>query len=105
MRRDVKQTLRAAGSAGVLVAMVVAAAAAASALTGCASSGRNDGGRHDAIQGDLSPELDTLTMRPIDVDNRIYYTWDTDGRMFWRDLMKATHLDRPSRLTNMPTPY
>jgi hypothetical protein len=105
MRRDVIKTLRSTGSAGVLVAATLAALTLAGSLGGCASSGRNDGGRHSDIQGDLSPELDTLTLRPIDFDNRMYYTWDTNGRMFWGDLLKASYQDRPSRLVNAPTPY
>jgi len=74
-------------------------------LGACASSGRDDGGRHSAIQGSISPELDTLTKRPIDVDNRMYYTWDTNGRMFWGDLERALLNDRPSRLAPTTSPF
>lgn len=83
---------------GLMLAGVVA-------LGGCATSGRDDNGRHYAVQADVSPELDTLHQRPIDVDNSMFYTWDTNGRMFWADLMRATYNDRPSRLQNVPTRY
>jgi hypothetical protein len=74
-------------------------------LGACASSGRDDRGRHSAIQGDISPELDTLTQRPIDFDNNMYYSWDTNGRMFWGDVQRALLIDRPSRLAPTTTPY
>ncbi len=89
--------LRAAGLAGV-VALAVN-------MTGCAQNDRADGGRLSQIQGDVSPELDTLALRPIDVDNRMYYTWDTNGRMFWEDVYSGLLMDRPARLTNGPTPW
>jgi hypothetical protein len=74
-------------------------------LGACASSGRDDGGRHSSIQGDISPELDTQTARPIDFDNAMYYTWDTNGRMFWGDVQRALLIDRPSRLSPTPSPF
>jgi hypothetical protein len=89
----------------VRAAGVVGVVGLALALVGCATSGRNDGGRHSRAQGDVSPELDTLDKRPIDIDDRMYYTWDTNGRMFWDDVYSAMLFDRPSRLSNNPTPW
>ena len=89
--------IRAAGVLGV--------ATLALALTGCAQTDRADGGRLSKIQGNVSPELDMLALRPIDVDNRMYHTWDVNGRMMWDDIYSGLLLDRPSRLTNNPTPW
>jgi hypothetical protein len=86
-------------------ASLLGVAGVALLLMGCAQTDRADAGRLSKIQGDISPELDTLAMRPIDVDNRMYYTWDTNGRMFWEDVYGGLMLDRPSRLTNSPTPW
>ncbi|HYF14473.1 MAG TPA: hypothetical protein VD971_05295 [Phycisphaerales bacterium] len=85
--------------------VAVVSLASLALLGACASSGRNDGGRHDNVQANVTPELDTDHKRGIDVDNMIYRSWDTDGRLFWRDLWTATHHDRPSRLVNAPTTY
>lgn len=89
--------LRAAGLIGV--------AALTLGMTGCAQTDRADGGRLSKIQGSISPELDTLSLRPIDIDNRMYYTIDTNGRMMWDDVYSGLLLDRPSRLSNNPTPW
>jgi hypothetical protein len=53
----------------------------------------------------MSPELDTQVARPIDFDNAMYYTWDTNGRMFWGDVQRALLIDRPSRLSPTPSPF
>jgi hypothetical protein len=86
-------------------ASLLGAAALAVALTGCAQTDRADGGRLSKIQGDVSPELDTLALRPIDVDNRMFYTWDVNGRLLTEDIYTGLLLDRPSRLTNSPSPW
>ncbi len=81
------------------------ASLAVCALAGCASTGRNDGGRHSAVQGDVTPELDTLTERPIDFDNRMYYTMDANDRMLWADFQRIMLIDRPSRLQPTTSPF
>ena len=81
------------------------AAGVASLFTGCASSGRDDGGRHSRIQGDVTPELMTLDKRHIESDDRMYLTMDANARMLNDDIQRALLLDRPSRLTNFPSPY
>jgi hypothetical protein len=48
---------------------------------------------------------DTQTARPIDFDNAMYYTWDTNGRMFWGDVQRALLIDRPTRLSPTPSPF
>ncbi|MGP1310370.1 MAG: hypothetical protein ACTS27_09255 [Phycisphaerales bacterium] len=54
---------------------------------------------------DISPEVDTLSQRPADVNNRIAITNDTNLRMLNQDLGRLFLLDRPSRLTPGPVPY
>lgn len=86
-------------------ASLLGVATVAVALTGCAQTDRADGGRLSKIQGDVSPELDTMALRPIDVDNRMYFTWDNNARLLTEDIYTGLLLDRPSRLTNGPTPW
>jgi len=62
-------------------------------LTGC-------GNRHE-----LTPELMTLSGRPVDVDNTYSLTCNENWRMFWGDLQRATLLDRPTRLSPDPLPH
>lgn len=81
------------------------ASLAALAIGGCASTGRDDGGRHSRIQGDVSPELDTLTQRGIDFDNSMYYTMDANERMMWADFQRIMLIDRPSRLQPTTSPF
>ena len=70
--------------------------AALAALTGCESS------RYQQVKDDATPNLDTLTQRPEDIDNAMVVTFDENGRMFWSDLGRAFLTDRPSRLTREP---
>lgn len=68
----------------------------AAALGGCASDGQ---GR---IYGNLTPELQTLNERPIDVHRNVAYANNHNSRMFWSDLGRFFITDHPSRLTNTP---
>lgn len=54
---------------------------------------------------DPTPELQTLSQRPADVNNRINIVENTNWRMFNQDLGRAFFYDRPSRLTPGPVPY
>ncbi|MBX3353337.1 MAG: hypothetical protein KF684_10445 [Phycisphaeraceae bacterium] len=56
-------------------------------------------------RADPTPELQTLSQRPADVNNRINIVEDTNWRMFNQDLGRAFFYDRPSRLTPGPVPY
>lgn len=80
-----------------LAAALVGLAALAS-LSGCASS------RYQQVKDDATPNLDTLSQRPEDIDNALVVTFDENGRMFWSDLGRAFYTDRPSRLTREPIP-
>ena len=50
----------------------------------------------------ITPNVDTLTQRPEDIDNAMTVTFDENGRMFWQDLGRMWLTDRPSRLSREP---
>lgn len=87
------------------LAVRMSLAAAILALGACASSGRDDAGRHSRIQGNITPELLTLDQREIESDDRTFITWNQNWRMFWGDLNRAMLNDRPSSLRNFPQSY
>lgn len=82
-------------SALVLTALVGAV------LAGCASGAHHN---HHRIQSNLTPELDTLYQRRVDMDNRMVLTFDENLRMFNQDMGRFWYTDRPSRLTREPVP-
>jgi hypothetical protein len=59
----------------------------------------------NAIFNDLTPELTTLTDRPVDVDRHLAVQSNINWRLFWEDWGRALLFDPPSRLTPKPTPY
>jgi hypothetical protein len=69
----------------------------AAALAGCSNSG--PAGRDAAVRANLTPELRTLSQRPIDVDNRVTLVVDENLRMVNQDWGRFWLMDRPSRLT------
>ncbi len=52
----------------------------------------------NAILRNPSPELRTMTERPVDVRRNYHMTADQNRRMFWEDLGRFWYTDRPSRL-------
>ena len=52
-----------------------------------------------------TPELDTLSQRHEDIDNRLTITSDTNFRILNEDIGRFFLLDRPSRLSPRPMPY
>lgn len=80
--------------------VILAACAATSLLGGCGTGDQ----RLDDVRADPTPNLDTLYQRPADIDNALTVMADENGRMFWQDLGRAWHVDRPSRLTREPIP-
>ncbi|MFM9957656.1 MAG: hypothetical protein ACKVZJ_06250 [Phycisphaerales bacterium] len=84
-------------SGSVLVG-ALAGAALLCGVGGCAS-------RAHSYRSNPSPELDTLSMRRDDMDNRMTVTNDTNLRQFNRDVGYFFLLDRPSRLTPHPVSY
>jgi hypothetical protein len=56
------------------------------------------------IRADVTPELETLSERQVDMDNNWALMLDENGRMFVEDLGRAFYVDRPSHLTREPVP-
>lgn len=80
-----------------LTAMALGLAACAFTLGGCTTS------KYDEICADLTPELETLYEREVDMNNSWTMMLDENGRMFIQDLGRAFYWDRPSRLSPEPT--
>jgi hypothetical protein len=80
---------------------LVLVALAAACLAGCTTGAPHN---HHRIQGNLTPEVDTLYQRRVDMDNRVSLTFDENLRMFNQDLGRFWLTDRPSRLTREPVP-
>ncbi|HET9185130.1 MAG TPA: hypothetical protein VFN82_03215 [Solirubrobacterales bacterium] len=72
------------------------------ALVGCSGSG--PAGRDAAVRANVTPELQTLYQRPIEVDNRMVLTSDENLRMAWEDMGRMWLFDRPSRLARERIP-
>jgi hypothetical protein len=77
------------------------AAAAGALLAGCTAGAPHN---HHRIQSNLTPEVDTLWQRRVDMDNRMALTFDENLRMFNQDLGRFWLTDRPSRLSREPNP-
>lgn len=65
---------------------------------GCSHSDPN----YSDVRWNISPDMMTLSDRPVDVDRKLGYTFDTNYRMFWGDLQRAALVDRPSHLAREP---
>jgi hypothetical protein len=75
-------------------------AASTIALVGCGSSPEDVS--HDAITGDLTPELLTLNQREVDYDDKMAITFNSNWRAMWGDIARGLLIDRPSRLAPLP---
>lgn len=53
---------------------------------------------------DMSPELSTLSQRPLEVKGRVNRTMDTNTRALWDDLLDVLLLSRPSHSNRIPVP-
>jgi hypothetical protein len=71
--------------------------------TGCST--RGFASRDRAIVRELTPELRTLTQRPVDTQAMAWHTWNADWRMFYGDFYRAAHLNRPSHLAPTTIPH
>ena len=72
------------------------------ALSGCRSNSPES--RHDDVSDDLTPELDTLSKRHVEVSNRRTLTYDENWRMLQEDWERLWLVDRPSRLARPRVP-
>jgi hypothetical protein len=83
--------------------LAVASVVALAGLVGCNTS---PSAKRDAqVRSDLTPELQTLSQRPIDVDNTQAVVWDEDLRMANEDWDRFWLMDRPSRLSRWRMPH
>jgi len=71
---------------------VLAVVALAGVLVGCG------GVRHN-----LTPELRTMSDRPVDSANMFWSTWNEETRMAWDDFHRGALYNRPPRLAPYPT--
>lgn len=69
---------------------------------GCSSN--TAAGRDAKVRRNPTPELSTLSQRPIDVDNRMTLTFDENLRMANEDWNRLWLIDRPSRLARERVP-
>ncbi|HMN95185.1 MAG TPA: hypothetical protein PKC43_02360 [Phycisphaerales bacterium] len=53
----------------------------------------------NSIKRDITPEMMTLTERPVDVDRNIAMNWNQNLRGAWMDLGRAMYWDQPSMLS------
>ncbi|MFN0011994.1 MAG: hypothetical protein ACKVS8_10160 [Phycisphaerales bacterium] len=77
-----------------------AAAAASALLGGCASNESRD--QLAEIRSNPTPELQTLTKRPDDIDNQLTINFNTDIRSLSRDVGVLLGFQGPSRLSPYP---
>lgn len=70
-------------------------------LAGCAQENL----QHTKIRTDLTPELQTLNRRPVEVRSQTSLVFNSDWRQFWDDTQRALLLDRPSRLSPIAVPH
>ncbi len=83
-------------------AMCLAAATGAAALFlgGCSSSDKAA-----EVRADPTPELISLSERPVDRKNRWAYTRNTYYRSLTNDVSRFILMDRPSRMIYSVTPF
>ncbi|TVQ65533.1 MAG: hypothetical protein EA379_00010 [Phycisphaerales bacterium] len=71
------------------------------ALAGCSAQEQ----RLASYRSNPTPEIDTRSQRPDDINNRLTITNDTNLRLFNEDLGRLFLMDRPSRLSRQRIPY
>lgn len=71
------------------------------AVTGCKSN--KDYYSYDAITSDLTPELQGVSERPVDINTNVAVVENVNWRLFWGDLGRVWYMDRPSILSPFPT--
>lgn len=81
---------------------IVSVALAGLAGVGCSNSSNP---QLAEFRGNPTPELDTLSQRHDDIQNRIVVTNDTNLRMMNEDIGRFWFFDRPSRLSPTTIPY
>lgn len=85
----------------VVIAVSALAGGSLLALGGCSSGG----GHLSKFRSNPTPELHSLGLRKVEVDNRTTITFNTNSRALEDDLRRVFLVDRPSRLTGHPAMY
>ncbi len=67
------------------------------ALGGCATNPENVSYR--AIKSNLTPELQGISERGVDIDRNMAVTGNQNLRMMWGDLGRMWFFDKPSKLS------
>lgn len=75
-------------------------AALALALGGC--QGPAEDVSYGSIVTDLSPELLSLSERPVDYHRHLMYSADSNARLLFNDLARTFYWDHPSQLSPYP---
>ena len=70
-------------------------------LSGCKTN--RDYYSYHAITSNLTPELQGVSERPIDVNTNVAVAENVNWRLFWGDLGRVWYMDRPSILSPFPT--
>ena len=70
-------------------------------LAGCKAD--HDYYSYSAISKNLTPEMQGLAERPVDVDRNVRVVENVNWRLFWGDLGRVWYMDRPSILSPFPT--
>ena len=58
---------------------------------------------YEYISKNLTPELQGLAERPVDISRNVDVATNVNGRLFWGDLGRVWYMDRPSILSPFPT--
>ena len=69
---------------------------------GCSSKPKPDNVSFKAIRHDLTPELNGLAERKVDIQRNMAVVNNQNSRMFSDDLGGVFYTDRPSRLSPLP---
>ncbi len=89
-----------------ILAGLILGALSGAVLVGCSSSPSSPYDvSFNAIRGDLTPELQGMTDRPVDDQRNMAVAYNQNKRMFFDDLGRAWYTDHPSRLSPYPVTY
>ena len=88
----------------IKTAIGLTAIAAGLLLTGCHST-RHEQTDFTSVALNLTPDVQTLTERPIDINASMAIARDHNLRMFSEDIGRVFFVDHPSRLSPYPITY
>ena len=88
-----------------ILAGLITGALGGALLVGCSSPSSPYDVSFDAVRGDLTPELQAMTDRPVDEQRNIAVANNQNWRMLFDDLGRAVYTDHPTRLSPYPVTY